>query len=310
MDEVMAEYISNLDLGLINEFKQMTVIPLFHPHHGPEYLTLKEALDQDLLIITELNEEGRVGELKLKNLAHIPILILDGEEIIGAKQNRVLNTTILVAPETEIPIPVSCTEQGRWSHQTPRFKDSNHIAANRVRRRQAVTVKDNLEKQGTFRSNQRAVWNEINQLSLAAEVNSETRAMKDVYQHLNQDLKEYTQAFPYQEGQKGILVLINGEVAGFEAVSSTRAYKNLHDKLIKSYATDAILKEAEPKEKDKTEEAKKFMEQTKKSEETKHKSVSYGCDHRFEGKNIIGSSLTYKKHVIHSTFFKPNFKTP
>jgi len=42
------------------------------------------------------------------NGADRPLLLLDGEELIGAKQNRILNTTVLVAAHTEVTIPVSC----------------------------------------------------------------------------------------------------------------------------------------------------------------------------------------------------------
>jgi ARG and Rhodanese-Phosphatase-superfamily-associated Protein domain len=35
------------------------------------------------------------------------VLILDGEELVGAKQNRIVNVTILVVTQSEIVIPVS-----------------------------------------------------------------------------------------------------------------------------------------------------------------------------------------------------------
>jgi len=106
-------------------FNNMGVIPLFTSiNESPQYLTLKEALEKRLLTITEVSQSGSVPELKVVNKAKIPVLLLDGEELAGAKQNRVLNTTILLKENSETIIPVSCTEQGRWAYATAAFADN------------------------------------------------------------------------------------------------------------------------------------------------------------------------------------------
>ena len=56
-------------------------------------------------------------QLVLKNAGTLPVLLLDGEHLEGAMQNRVLNATVLAAPEHETVIPVSCVEQGRWGYR-------------------------------------------------------------------------------------------------------------------------------------------------------------------------------------------------
>ena len=63
----------------------------------------------------EVSRGGSVPELKVVNKSDRMLLILDGEELVGAKQNRIVNTTILIAGNTATVIPVSCVEQGRWS---------------------------------------------------------------------------------------------------------------------------------------------------------------------------------------------------
>jgi hypothetical protein len=304
MDAVMDEYISNLELGPVKEFEDMAVIPIFTEFKGPEYLTLKEALEKDLLIITEVDEAGIVGELKVKNIADIPVLILDGEEIVGAKQNRILNTTILISAGTEITVPVSCTERGRWAYKSRRFRYSDVIADHRVRRNKSYTVQQSLRKRGTYQSDQRRVWEDINQISCEAQVSSRTSALKDVYLNRESDLEEYTKAFPYQEKQKGLLVMINGKIAGLEVLSSSKAYELSHDNLIKSYALEAALNP--DKDENGLEKANTFLDETRKSEESKHKSLGYGYDHRYTGDSLIGSSLIYNEQVIYGAFFKLN----
>ena len=46
---------------------------------------------------------------------------MDGEELLGAKQNRIVNLTILVAANSELTIPVSCVEAGRWRARSRAF---------------------------------------------------------------------------------------------------------------------------------------------------------------------------------------------
>ena len=60
---------------------------------------------------------GSVPDLLVENRGDVRVLFLEGEELIGAKQNRILNTSVLVAAHTKVKIPVSCVERGRWGLQ-------------------------------------------------------------------------------------------------------------------------------------------------------------------------------------------------
>jgi hypothetical protein len=305
MDAVMAEYLTEMELGDLQEYKGMSVIPLFPMvKETYDYITLKEALNAEMLVITEVDQQGAVPLLKVYNQADVPVLILDGEELVGAKQNRVLNTTILLKEKSETVIPVSCTEQGRWRYTSDKFRDSDVVAASRVRRTNISAVKESLKSTGEFRSNQGAVWNDIQELSQDAHVQSKTMAMSDVYQSREQDLDEYLEAFPVLAGQKGLLVIINGVVVGFDVVSSAAAYSLLHQKLVKSYALEALVEENEDQKNNKaSSRAKTFLADIKASEEDKHESVGYGCDYRFEAPSSVGSSLIHQDQIIHTAFF-------
>ena len=54
-------------------------------------------------------------ELVVENPLDERVLLYDGEELVGAKQNRILNVSVLVEAKSTLTIPVSCVEQGRWS---------------------------------------------------------------------------------------------------------------------------------------------------------------------------------------------------
>jgi hypothetical protein len=303
LDEIIADYIYHMELGEIQEHKGMSVFPLYNGDDDTLYITLTEAMNAGLLKITELDNYGSVPELKVINQASVPVLLVDGEELAGAKQNRVLNTTILLKENSETVIPVSCTEQGRWSYNSLEFKESGNVASYRVRRSKSASVNKSLKNQGEFRSDQRMVWEGIDEVSRKSRVKSSTRAMQDVYQSREEDLEEYHRSFPLQDGQKGLLVMVNGEVMGLDILSSSIAYLTLHRKLLKSYALEAILMEGEDgfNGRDK---AKSFLDEARLSIDEKHKSVGYGWDHRLEGPGILGSSLTHQEQVIHTALFR------
>ena len=99
--------------------KNLTVFPIFadQPVVSADYLPIGAAIRTGVGKVTEISEAGSVPKLALENLGVIPLLIIDGEELLGARQNRIANLTILAPAKKTIPIPVSCVERGRWGYQ-------------------------------------------------------------------------------------------------------------------------------------------------------------------------------------------------
>ncbi len=304
METQIVDFLFNLEFGEIQEFERMSVVPVFTmKDNSIDYITLKEAMESSLLKITEVDDSGSVPELKVINEAETPVLLLDGEELIGAKQNRIVNTSILLKEKSETIIPVSCVEQGRWAYESKNFADSDNIASYKVRTKKSASVRRSVETSGRYSSDQGEVWNEIHKLQDRMEVRSPTSALRDVYEAKNNDLDDYLNAFERMDGQKGLLVFINGEIAGFDIVSSAPAYKDVHQKLIKSYSLDALVNKDKKIELD-ANKAKKFIKDIQECNESKHKSVGYGWDYRFASDSFIGSALLYQDQVIHASFFK------
>jgi hypothetical protein len=304
MEKAIGEFLSSLQLGEVCAHKNFTVIPVFPGRNGgPVYQTLREALQQGTLTISEVTEGGSVPELKVINKGDMPVLLLDGEELAGAKQNRVLNTTILLDVNSETTIPVSCTEHGRWSYTSSYFGDSKVIMASNVRREKVRSVHENLRTNVTFESDQGDVWRNIQGMADEAKVHSRTGAMKDVFESKENELDDYVQAMKCVPGQKGIVVLISGLVVGLDCLSLESAYAALHAKLVKSYAMEAILDKKKKPRAAIIDAARLFLEQTARCDEKKYKSVGLGWDYRFEAERMVGSALEHDGHVIHTAFF-------
>ncbi|MDI6868983.1 MAG: hypothetical protein QMD88_05330 [Coprothermobacterota bacterium] len=302
MQDLFVPLIEKLQVGEFQNYKNMSIAPLYYDDaQGLEYLTFDEALEAGLLTIREKDQIGVVPELLAINEANLPVLILDGEELIGAKQNRTLNTTILLKEKSKTIIPVSCTERGRWFQVSKSFGNSDFFISSRIREEKVKTVTESLRSKTGFRSDQGSIWGEIDQIAQEANCRPETGAFRDIAREKSEDLKEYLQAFEPLPEQKGLMVQIGGIIVGMEFLSSSKAYFRLYRKILGSYALDALLHLIRDLHRITLPQA--FIEEIKKCKVEVFNSVGYGIDYRFSGKRVVGSSLIHAGSLIHTAFF-------
>ena len=94
---------------------KLTVFPLYLAAAAkPNYRLSEEALADGTAVVEEVTEGGSVPNLAVDNKGETLVLFVEGQELRGAKQNRVLNSSVLIAAKTKTVLPVSCVEQGRW----------------------------------------------------------------------------------------------------------------------------------------------------------------------------------------------------
>ena len=320
MLNIIEATLNEVKLGEPQHYRNMSVFPLlFSGKSKLEYTMLRKALKQEHIMITEISENGSVPELKLFNVTESYILLLDGEELEGAKQNRVLNTTLLVYPKSELKVPVSCTEQGRWNRVSAAFHDSEKIMFSRARGNKMSSVHQSLKYGGGYQSNQSEVWKDISQLQNKLNIHSPTSAMKDIYDKEKDNLDDFLKAFPVIGGQCGIIVGLGGHVVGLEYLSSSDCYLDVHSQLIESYTMDALdeifskvptLKEGEFRQVGQKvrqeltiEETQRFLEKIWSASYETYPSAAAGKDVRLESEDIVGSGLVEKEELIHLSAF-------
>ncbi|MDD3250723.1 MAG: hypothetical protein PHF23_10230 [Smithellaceae bacterium] len=305
MKDIMKEQLEALKFGDIQIHKHVAVLPIVNTNSSAmDYWTMKEAMGHNLLTVTEVTEGGHVPELKVINKGDKPVLLLDGEELVGAKQNRVLNTTILLKEHSETIIPVSCTEHGRWSYRSSKFEESGYIMSANLRSVKNASVHESLKACRTFISDQFAVWDGIAYQARANKVDAPTGAMRDTLEAKQEDMDEFLAHFPMISGQNGLLVMVNGKVIGMDMVSRTEAFASLHPKLIKSYVMDALTEKPAKGRAPSRKKADAFLAGILQCKENSFDSVGYGLDYRYEGQKIVGSALVHNSIVIHMAFFQ------
>jgi hypothetical protein len=304
MNATVERLLNELRLGDAQTHDGLAVYPLLWGEPGPEYLTLSKALQQNLLTVTEVSEGGSVPELAVINTGELPVLLLDGEELAGAKQNRVLNTTVLISAASKTVINVSCTEQGRWSYASPEFADSGVIMARNIRAKKTRAVSKNLMRFQKARSDQGEIWQDIEDLSAAEGVHSNTGAMREVFEHRRAEHENALDAFPRVDQQCGLVFLVHGTVVGMDFVSRPEAYADLHGKLLRSYLIDArpcTGKTAAPAT---VETVHAFLDQARETTESSFPSVGLGTDCRYQRAELCGSALVHEETCIHAAFFR------
>ena len=304
MNNITEKYLSNLSLGESQVYGHLTIVPIFAPSNDElEYITLIEGLKKETLTITEVDDSGNVPNLKVINSGDQPVLLLDGEDLAGAKQNRTLNTSILIRSQSETIIPVSCTEQGRWSYETHKFYDSDLVMSKDIRARKMSYVSDSLKADHGYRSDQGKIWDDLAFEAQKAGVHSRTGAMRDVYKSKSDEINEYLNVFKCKANQRGVVALLKGRVAGFDILSRSDAYALVHTKLVKSYCMDAIIDKCSSDYEIDTRNARLFLDKILRSEEKKFKSIGHGWDYRFNGNGVVGSALLYGTVPAHLAFF-------
>src|SRR5262249_52037329 len=142
------------------------------------------------LAITEVDTAGTVPELAVDNPLDEKVLLYDGEELLGAKQNRILNVTVLVEAQSKVRIPVTCVEQGRWRARSVAMGSAEHISYANLRRLKAERLAATPLARGIA---QGEVWNEVSAKADRIESFSPTGAANDMYTARRTGLDELEQ---------------------------------------------------------------------------------------------------------------------
>jgi hypothetical protein len=271
---------------------------------GLEYILLDEALGSGVIEVTEVNDHGAVPNLKVLNNSPKMVLILDGEELVGAKQNRIVNTTILIAANASVVIPVSCVEQGRWSYATPRFYSEERIMPSRMRAMKSEQVQRSVRDRGEFQADQSAIWADISKRAARREAVSPSMAMARIYERDLPSLHEYLQHFSLVGYQVGAVFAINGEVVGMDAFGRPETFSKVFKKLVQSYALDAIdWIEGNKIEGLSGEDVANLQRGFLSCKMETHEPVGIGTDCRLESDKLTGFALTLDGKVLHMSVF-------
>lgn len=295
---------TDVHIGRARTAGPLALAPVFTDSPGPEYLTGSDALAAGWLTIGEL-AGGNVPSLVVANAADRAVLLLDGEHLAGAMQNRVLNTSVLLPAQRETVIPVSCVEAQRWSYGGEvSMRADQDMAYVRFRERKAQQVVANIRGGRGFVADQGDLWDDIERRrdEVGAPL-SATRAMADIYEDRRPQLEQILGTFPGPEaGQTGVIGFIGGHPIVADLFDRPETLRSVWRRLIGGYALDALGHRSRTPD---AFSARGFLAELAdpEREQTTRPSVGLGEDVSITTERAVARGLVWERTTVHLALF-------
>jgi hypothetical protein len=295
-----ASVLSTLDVGPPYASGDLTMWPLLGGN-GPEpcYDLAAAAFAAGTLTVREVSEGGAVPTLRVVNRGSRPVLFLDGEQLVGAKQNRVLNVTVLVAAGSSLDVPVSCVEQGRWHYHQRDFAADDYLMNSALRARKMRDVSRTLRQRGSRAGNQGAVWDGIAETARSMDAPSPTGAMRDTYRRHHAPLESHVRDLAPVDRQVGAIFAAHGRFLGLEAFDAHATLAAMLPKLVRSHALEALdHRRGRPDDPD-GDDLGLFLDAVGDLAMERYPAVGLGHEYRLGGPGLQGGALEVDGVVLH-----------
>jgi hypothetical protein len=211
-----------------------TLVPLCGPGEGPAM----QVLGPETARVEELPSPD-VNRVLVHNLSPLPLLVLGGELLVGARQNRIANASALVAAGSTHTLAVSCVQQGRWAEGAMgrRFSTAPVVAPHTLRSRTLARSSRARRARGHHDGGQGEVWAEVAQTLSECGADSPT---SDLHAALDTERAAAAAAkWRPMPGELGVLVLRGDEVVGLEVVGRPDVWAALAPRVLGGLALDA-----------------------------------------------------------------------
>ena len=237
-----------------------------------------------------------------------PVLIPEGEMLVGAKQNRVVNITVLVAAGRRFILPVSCIEQGRWDTRSDRFR-SEHFAPPGLRSLKMESVYASRKERGSSDSDQGAVWEEVAVHLDAARAESATADLADGFKKMKKRTAEYRRKLALPSGACGFIAAGGGRVTGLDLFDAPSTMRTLWKRLSEAYIFEAAVSEKKER-KTLRREAVSFLARLTRGAAPAETTLGLGTEIEIRGRSIVGSALCYDGKIRHLAAFRKKSPRP
>ena len=256
--------------------------------------------------VKELEGGAAVNDLVINNPLDVAVLVYEGEEVVGAQQNRTFDVSALVPAHSSLQVPVSCVEAGRWdgARGAESFAPGRQAAYPALRRLKNDHVRSNLAAGGAGRAVQGEVWREVAEKSARHGVRSNTAAMHDVFEGHRATLDAVAAQVTMHCSQVGMLAAIGGRFVVLDHVSDVEAFASLHGPLVQGYALDALeVPDALAPPTPSLDDAQDFLALLLGGHAVRNRNAGMGDTLRFAFGDLTGTGLAVDDQLVTLTAF-------
>jgi hypothetical protein len=208
----------------------VTAFPLFAECSSSlDYLLFDEATAAGTLAVREVPDDSRINRLLAENVGDRPVLFVEGEEVRGGKQDRVLAVSVLAAGKSRTRLPVACVEPGRWDCESREFTSGSCSPP---------SLRHVLKDEADYR--QYRLWKTMRRQLRRLGIVSPTGNMSDGMDVLREAAEGLRRGLPYAEGASGIAVALGGRVVGIDLFDKPAIMAKLWDRVVQGVAIDAM----------------------------------------------------------------------
>jgi hypothetical protein len=300
MSTNLAELLSNVSIEAPMGYGKLRLFPLkLEPESDLQYLTLDDAAKEKLVTIEETCAAGSVPKLRVRNDAKDRLLIVDGSTLVGAKQNRVVNLSLMLAPVSLTEIPVSCVERGRWSYATPSFAQGG-FSDNVLREKMCRGANASLREKKEVSVDQGMVWADVEEKLLAFKAASPTGAYHAIHEKMERELMDCETHLPFPEHACGVAVEIDGTLRAVDLFDKPNTLRQFWPRLVKSYFVSALKGDVRSGSKA---DVKTFLEHAFGSKQESYEPVGIGTTIRLTNAEAVGAALVCEGKFVHLSLF-------
>lgn len=206
----------------------------------PPYVVGSEALAKGVVEVTEVPGAAAVGRLAIHNRLELPVLFVEGEELVGGMQNRVVNVTVMAAPKSTTELPVSCVEKGRWHRDTREHRHSGRVIDRTIRAEKVHSLAVDRQARLDHVADQELVWDLVEESLDESGIESMTMAAYDGYRDRAGKLSEWKKRIRVFDDQFGFAAVSADGMLGVEMVRPARAFRALFPLLLDSYLVECV----------------------------------------------------------------------